>query len=197
MVYVFYGFNESKEEWWQKTREVVRSQALPPDIDDRDAFKALTFGFGVNVMLFNEAMHWMALTAIRDALLLGAAHAIPQPEPDTQRRAGTLRPRIRRPYTMAPSAVPAEGTGRVVPMHRMEFAPAAGISEHLNFPRHLYVPDNAVPVIERIDGTQTLDQLFAGITAGQGLPGSPGELRHAFDRLIDVLVGFEAIGFDG
>jgi hypothetical protein len=157
MAYVFYGFNTPKEEWWRRTRELIRAEALPTDIDDRDAFIALTFGFGVNVTLFQEAIACfgqMAAPRIRDALMGHRADRQLELPPDA-------RPRLARGYECVPSVVPAEGTGRVVPMTRIELAPKPGGPPNAAFPRHVYVPDALVPLIGRFDGTRSVNTLLA------------------------------------
>lgn len=158
MAYVFYGFNAPKEEWWQKTRELVRAQALPTNIDDREAFIALTFGFGVNVTLFHEAIACfgqLAAPRIREALL-GK-----QEEPALAISRGA-RPKLIRAYATSPSAVPAEGTGRMIPMTRVELAAVTdATAEHSAFPRHFYLPDALVPLLEHIDGSRTVTELLA------------------------------------
>jgi flavin-dependent dehydrogenase len=156
MAYVFYGFNSSKEDWWHKTRELLRAEALPEDIDDKEAFMALTFGFGVNLSLFREAISCFGQLAgpqLREILLGGKA----APEPrlrDYARRPsldGTARPRLTAPYQVVPSVIPLEGTGRVLPLSRIELgaAPARAAS----FPRTLYVPDDVTPALARLDGS--------------------------------------------
>jgi hypothetical protein len=141
----------------------MRTEALPPDITDRDAFMALIFGFGINRSLFHEAHSWlgqMAGAAIGDALLPGPKATaafdpsdIPLPLPRD------MRPRLCRRPIKVPSVVPVDGTGRVVPMTRLEFAPEQAAGTIAAFPRHLYVPDEVIYVLDALDGHHTVRDL--------------------------------------
>jgi clorobiocin biosynthesis protein Clo-hal/halogenation protein CepH len=155
MAYVFYGFNSSKEAWWQETRALMRTQALPEDIDEREAFMALTFGFGVNLTLFREAISCFGQLAgpqLREILLRGK----PAPEPELRDYArrpplpGAARPRLVVPHTVAPSVIPIEGTGRVMPLSRVELGGAG--DREARFPRALYLPDDVAALLPRLDG---------------------------------------------
>jgi hypothetical protein len=190
MAYVFYGFNAGKEEWWEKTRELIRAEALPPDVEDRDAFIALTFGFGVNVMLFQEAIACfgqMAAPRIRDALLGRLQPGMLERSADLRADA---RPRLVRTYESVPSTVPAVGTGRVVPMTRIQLSPRPNARNHAAFPRHVYIPDALVDLLPRIDGTATVEDLVrqAGELLGPNVEGSRLG-RH----LLRALAGFDAL----
>jgi flavin-dependent dehydrogenase len=166
MAYVFYGFNSSKEEWWRRTRELMRSQALPDDITDREAFEALTFGFGVNLTLFREAISCFGQLAgpqLRDILMSGKQ----APEPELRdyqrvpRRSAAARPKLVKRFSVAPSFIPVEGTGRVIPMSRVEIEDAAPGRE-ARFPRSLYVPDELAALLGRLDGQTPLAALGDG-----------------------------------
>ena len=190
MAYVFYGFNASKEHWWEKTRALVRAEALPPDVDNRDAFIALTFGFGVNVTLFQEAIACfgqMAAPRIRDALLGSPSPPTPERPEDVP---STARPRLTRGYECVESTVPAEGTGRVVPMTRIELAPLPNAPNRAAFPRHVYVPDAFVSLLPRIDGTATVQALLS--RAGE-LLGPRQDGARLGRHLLRALAGFDAL----
>jgi hypothetical protein len=155
MAYVFYGFNSTRQQWWQQTRALMRREALPEDIDDKEAFMALTFGFGVNLTLFREAISCFGQLAgpqLREILLGG--RAAPEPElRDYSRRppvAASARPRLAVPHRVAPSVIPLEGTGRVLPLSRIELDDGGG--RHAQFPRALYVPDEVAALLPRLDG---------------------------------------------
>ncbi len=163
MAYVFYGFNSSKEEWWHETRELMRSQALPDDITDREAFQALTFGFGVNLTLFREAISCFGALAgpqLREILLRGQQVAEPRLRDyeRVQQRSPAARPRLTKRISMAPSFIPVEGTGRVLPMTRLELEDAAPGRE-AHFPRSFYVPDEVAALVSRLDGQTPLAAL--------------------------------------
>lgn len=185
MLYTFYGFNSTKEAFWQQTREIMRAQALPPDVSDRDAFLAMTFGFGVNSMLFREATsHFgqVAMNRIRDMLLEGDSGEAQYGETGDYGRpslAPDACPRVVAPYAMTPSAIPIEGTGRMVPVTRLEFSVPgpAGAS----FPRHFYLPDPWLSVVEQLDGKRTVAEL-ARAAAERPIP---RYLRHVpVDRFV-------------
>jgi flavin-dependent dehydrogenase len=178
MAYVFYGFNSTKEDWWLKTRARMRSEALPDDIDDREAFMALTFGFGVNLSLFREAISCFGQLAgpqLRDILVGGKP--VPEPElRDYSRRpavSGASCPRLASAYRVAKSVIPVEGTGGVLPLSRIELDAAPG--REAQFPRTLYVPDEIAGLLERLDGK----------TPAAALGDSPGA-RHLL-RALDGL----------
>ncbi len=178
MLYTFYGFNSTKEAFWHQTREIMRSQALPADVGDRDAFLAMTFGFGVNSLLFREATsHFgqVAMNRIRDMLLGGPDAGVHLNEIGEYGRASVpadARPRLVAPYTLTPSAIPIEGSGRMVPMTRVELTvPSPGGA---SFPRSYYVPDPWLFLLEQMDGQHTVAELTQA-AAGRPLP---PYLRH-------------------
>lgn len=196
MAYVFYGLNSTQGDWWRRARELIRAQALPDDITDHDAFFAVITGFGVNVTLFNEAMNFMAQgfgAKVADALLRGPRHAraggvAPPVRRDLARNA---RPRITRAYTHAPSAVPIEGTGRMVPMNRVEFAPAPGAKDHDAFPRHLFVPDELTPLLARLDGSASVADLVHQVSSRGTSPSRAEEVLQNLLRSLEALRAIE------
>jgi flavin-dependent dehydrogenase len=164
MAYVFYGFNGNKEQWWQATRGLLRGAVLPPNLSDRDAFIAATFGFGVNALVFREAIScfgFMAGPQVRDALTGRSSSAQPEPRDYNQmpELGKTAKPRLTFGYATSPSAVPAVGTGRMVPMMRVDLDPIPGASEQARFPRHIYVPDQVAAVLPQLDGQHTIAEL--------------------------------------
>jgi hypothetical protein len=201
MLYTFYGFNSTKEAFWQQTREIMRTHALPPDVSDRDAFLAMTFGFGVNSMLFREATsHFgkVAMNRIRDMMLTGDAAEAHYGETGDYGRPSLepgARPRVVAPYTVTPSAIPIEGSGRMVPMSRLEFTvpSAAGAS----FPRHYYMPEPWLALLEQMDGKRTVAELTRA-AADQPLP---PYLRHAsvsrfFDETLRSMLAMGVVRAD-
>jgi flavin-dependent dehydrogenase len=186
MLYTFYGFNSTKEAFWQQTRELMRSHALPADVSDRDAFLAMTFGFGVNSLLFREATsHFghVALNRIRDMLLDPAraeTHLNQTGDYGGPALAPDSRPKLEAPYALVPSAIPIEGSGRMVPMTRVDFSVPS--STGASFPRHFYVPDPWLPLLEQLDGRRTVGEI-ARTAAARPLP---GYLRNApVDRFVN------------
>jgi flavin-dependent dehydrogenase len=163
MLYTFYGFNSTKEDFWRQTRDLMRSHALPPDVGDRESFMTMTFGFGVNALLFREATsHFgkVAMNRIRD-MLLGGPDAEVQPNQLGDYATASLpesaRPRLVVPFDVTPSAIPFEGAGRMVPMSRVEFLVQG--AEVASFPRYYYLPDAWLGLLERMDGKTTVGEL--------------------------------------
>jgi flavin-dependent dehydrogenase len=186
MLYTFYGFNSTKEDLWRQTREQMRAHALPPDVADRDAFMAMTFGFGINSMLFQEATsHFgkVAMNRIRGMLLDGSDAKVELNQMgdwDTTSLPDDARPKVIAPYTLASSAIPIEGTGRMVAMSRVDFMVP---SRHgAAFPRSYYMPDAWLPMLEQMNGQTTVRDLVAAASARA----VPPYLRHVkVDRFVD------------
>lgn len=193
MLYTFYGFNSTKEDFWGQTRELVRSQALPDDMSDREAFMATTFGFAVNSMLFHECtQHFgrVSLNRIRDMLVGGpdakaAPNEMGEYYPDALPMSS--RPKLVAPYEVVPSSVPLDGTGRMIPMARLEFIVAN--DRAANFPRHFYMPEPWVPVLARLDGLTTLQAIVDEASQMPPPPyvghvGAERFLRHAIGSMV-------------
>lgn len=200
MAYVFYAFNSSPSDWWARARTLVRSQALPEDITNVQAFFALTSGYGVNTSLFSEASNFIAQNfgaQVADALWNGArdVHVPPERLPAPRVPGGDERPRVVRPYRVSASAVPVEGSGRMVPMDRVEFEPLSPTHEDPGFPRHLFVPEALRVALERLDGSVSIDALRNEILGGPAFRGAdPRRSRDAFNNLIRSLAGLQAFG---
>lgn len=190
MLYTFYGFNTTKEDFWRQTRELVRSHALPEDMGDREAFMSTTFGFVVNSMLFHECIqHFgrVSLNRIRDMLLHGE-EAEAQPNEMGDYHPDAL-PREAKPlrvvdYRVVPSAIPLDGTGRMVPMARVDFLMSDGRDAH--FPRHFYMPDAWVPALDKMDGQNSLDDIVRSVGAGGG---SASLVHVSADRFLRHAIG--------
>lgn len=195
MLYTFYGFNTTKEAFWGQTREMVRSHALPDDMGDREAFMSTTFGFVVNSMLFHECtQHFgrVSLNRIRD-MLLGTGDGQEQynkmGEYHPEELAVTTRPKLVAEYTVHPSSVPLDGSGRMIPMARLEFQVPGQGDREAKFPRHFYMPEQWVTALSKLDGEHTLGD---AIQAAEALPPPPyvGQLgagrflRHAVTSMV-------------
>lgn len=192
MLLFFYGFNSTKERFWAETRDLVRGHALPPSIGDRDAFLAFTFGFGVNTMLFHEATQTFghaSLNHIRNKIL-GSERDDPEAGGPGAYEVPSVpwsaRP-VLAPFRRGDSAVPVAGTGRVIPMTRVEFGAIAASPGAARFPRYLYVPDELVFVLEMMDGHHSASELARRVAPLQirGLRGRKPEqfLAHILRSL--------------
>lgn len=193
MLYTFYGFNTTKESFWAQTRGLVRSQALPDEMSDREAFMSTTFGFVVNSMLFHECtQHFgrVSLNRIRDMLIGGDGgkeqwNDMGEYYPDALPL--DARPRIVAEYREVPSSVPLDGTGRMIPMSRLEFQVPHEREAH--FPRHFYMPESWAKVLPRMDGKNTLDAIVREASAMPKPPyvgdvGAERFLRHAVGSMV-------------
>lgn len=193
MLYTFYGFNSTKEDFWRTTRERVVGHAIPADMSDREVFMATTFGFAVNAMLFHECtQHFgrVSLNRIRD-MLVGGADAVEQPNEMGDYAPQTLpssaRPERVASYEVVESAVPLDGTGRMAPMARVDFA-LAHASGH-TFPRHFYMPDSWVGALELMDGRTSLEDIVRKAATWPAPPyvrhvGADRFLRHAIGSMV-------------
>ena len=163
MIAIFYGFNSSKEDYWNHTREILRGQALPEGIDNRDAFLAFTCGYGVNSMLMNEAtQHFgnVSLNRIRDMCLKDsmqlqlnqAGDYGDNPASDESCPAWVSKPRF------TPTTLPLPGTGRVTPIIRAEFGDATSDDTQVQFPRYLFIPREMMPILNQFDGATSIRQ---------------------------------------
>lgn len=200
MAYVFYGFNLTKEEWWEKTRSVIHDQALSSDLADRDAFMSALFGFGINLPLFHEAtamLGQMLGMTVRDALLgRGSSDADYRNFERTPELPKSATPKLIRECRRIPSAVPVEGTGRMVPMTRLEFDPIAttGTSATASFPRHIYVPDEMAGLLDKLDGKTTIAELTRTVQPSRSLSHFPRVDPTRFvAHMVKALAGLGAL----
>ena len=163
MVYIFYGFNSSKENFWSEARNLLHAHALPAEIGDRDAFKAFTFGYGVNTMLFHEAtQHFghVSLHRIREMCLSEDLDKVEMSDPGEYGKgvlSDTTRVRLKAKLQSTDSVVPVVGTGRVIPMSRVSIE-SDGVNG-ARFPRHMYLPEQVLTVISQLDGSASLVEL--------------------------------------
>lgn len=171
MLYTFYGFNTTKESFWKETRDMVRAHGLPDDMGDREAFMSTTFGFVVNSLLFHECIqHFgrVSLNRIRD-MLVGGPSAVARPnemgEYEPTAVPGSARPRRIAEFRRIEASVPLDGTGRMVPMTRLDFRIPTDDGAH--FPRHFYMPDAWVPALDRMDGNTDLDVIIREVSASE------------------------------
>ena len=200
MLYVFYGFNASKEHLWAETRELLRGHALPGGMEDRDAFMAFTFGYGVNTLLVHEAtQHFgqVALRRIRDMCLdeerapieLGemGGYAVPSlPEEAT--------PRLSLAFEVEPGVIPVAGTGRVVPMPRVVLASPGDGGAKARFPRYLYIPDELLFVLDALDGQTTVRSLLERVRRAGPVRSLRGSSPERFvEHVLRALSGIGAL----
>jgi len=203
MVNVFYGFNSSKEAFWAQTRELLRGHALPKNVADRDAFMAFTFGYGVNSLLVHEAtQHFgsVALRRIRDMCLEPEADiSLSDPgdyAPSNLPRAA--RPRLLESYQVGDTVIPVPGSGRVVPMARVEIGSAATGAASSRFPRYFFLPDELVPLLKELDGTRTVQSLLDQVVAERSVRLAGGKTpEQLVEHVLRCLDRMGALDFEG
>lgn len=176
MLYVFYRFNGDRSEYWRRARDLIQRESLPPNITDREAFMALTFGYGVNTHVFHEATQHFGQVAMRRIFDMGNSEDAPIAWSDPGEFGGRSldqddRPTLLHAPTIRETVIPIHGAGRMIPMRRLEFATNGATG----FPRHLYAPDWLSEVVCGLDGSRTVRELTASLT--------PGRIRFGANRL--------------
>lgn len=152
LTWFFYKFNARKDEWWALARDLIDSAGLPAQANDRQAFLAFASGFAARRAVHREPNGVFGepffADAFRHLVAGGAAPASPPPPPRLSR---TDRPALIGPLTQRASAVPLDGTGRVIPALRVEVRPPG--SEAAALIRRLYVPPTMAPLFDWLDGS--------------------------------------------
>src|SRR5262249_51095612 len=137
-------------------------------ITDRDAFMALTFGYGVNTYVFHEATQHFGQVAMRRIFDMGNSQDAPIAWSDPGEFGGRAldhgsRPTLRQAPVIIETVIPIHGTGRMIPMRRLEFA----TSESGPFPRHIYLPDWLSEIVCGLDGSRTVHELASALAPGR------------------------------
>lgn len=195
MLYVFYGFNGDRSDYWRTARDLIQREWLPPNITDRDAFMALVFGYGVNTYLFHEATQHFGQVAMRRIFDMGNQEDAPIAWSDPGTFAGKSlhdgsRPRLKQPPAISETVIPIHGTGRMIPMRRLEFA----TEETGRFPRHVYAPDWLSDIVCGLDGSRTVQDLTDALPAGQVRFGAKKlERRDVLQRTLRMLYSLGAL----
>jgi len=196
MLYVFYRFNGDRSEYWRTARDLIQRESLPANITDREAFMALTFGFGVNTYVFHEATQHFGQVAMRRIFDMGNAEDAPIAWSDPGEFGGKSlddgsRPVLLQTPAITETVIPIHGTGRMIPMRRLEFA----TNDSGRFPRHLYAPDWLSDVVCGLDGSRTMQELTSALAPGRVRFGAKMlERRDVLHRTLRMLHSLGALG---
>jgi flavin-dependent dehydrogenase len=176
MLYVFYRSNTDRSAYWHTARDLIQRESLPPNITDREAFMALTFGYGVNTYVFHEATQHFGQVALRRIFDMGNSADAPIAWSDPGEFGGQSldddsRPVLLKAPAIKETVIPIHGTGRMIPMRRLEFA----TSDSGGFPRHIYAPDWLSEMVCSLDGARSVRQLAASLP--------PGRIRFGANKL--------------
>lgn len=195
MLYVFYRFNGDRSEYWRNARDLIQREMLPANITDREAFMALTFGFGVNTYVFHEATQHFGQVAMRRIFDMGNSEDAPIAWSDPGDFGGRsldddARPALVQPPAVTETVIPIHGFGRMIPMRRLEFAtPDSG-----RFPRHVYAPDWLSDILRHLDGSRTVRELTAALPEGRVRFGAKKlERREVLHRTLRMLYSLGAL----
>jgi flavin-dependent dehydrogenase len=196
MLYVFYRFNGDRSDYWRTARDLIQRESLPANITDREAFMALTFGYGVNTYVFHEATQHFGQVAMRRIFDMGNQEDAPIAWSDPGEFGGRslddgARPVLRQAPVITETVIPIHGTGRMIPMRRLEFA----TSESGPFPRHVYAPDWLSEVVCRLDGSRTVRELTSALAPGRIRFGAKKlERSDVLQRTLRMLYSLGAVG---
>ena len=73
------------------------------------------------------------------------------------------RPVLLQAPTITETVIPIHGTGRMIPMRRLEFP----TNDSGRFPRHLYAPDWLSEIVCGLDGSRTVRERASGLAPGR------------------------------
>jgi flavin-dependent dehydrogenase len=195
MLYVFYRFNGDRSDYWHTARDLIQRESLPANITDREAFMALTFGYGVNTYVFHEATQHFGQVAMRRIFDMGNAEDAPIAWSDPGEFGGRSlgddsRPLLRQSPVITETVIPIHGTGRMIPMRRLEFA----TSETGRFPRHIYAPDWLSELVCGLDGSRTVREMTDALAPGRIRFGAKKlERRDVLQRTLRMLFSLGAL----
>ncbi len=189
MLSVFYRFNGDRSDYWRAARDLIQSESLPANITDREAFMALTFGYGVNTYVFHEATQHFGQVAMRRIFDMGNAGDAPIAWSDPgafggKSLDGQSRPVLLQVPEMVETVVPINGTGRMIPMRRLDFA----APENKGFPKHVYAPDWLSDIVNALDGSRTVSELTGSLEPGRTRFGAKKiDRREVLERTLRML----------
>lgn len=195
MLYVFYRFNGDRSAVWRSARELIQHESLPANITDREAFMALTFGFGINTHLFHEVTQHFGQVAMRRIFDMGNSEDAPIAWSDPGEFGGRslddeYRPILQRAPVITETVIPIHGQGRMIPMRRLEFA----TSDTGRFPRHVYAPDWLSDIVCGLDGSRTVRELTDALAPGRVWFGAKKlERRDVLHRTLRMLYSLGAL----
>jgi flavin-dependent dehydrogenase len=196
MLYIFYRFNGDRGEYWRAARDLIQRESLPANITDREAFMALTFGYGVNTFVFHEATQHFGQVAMRRIFDMGNAEDAPIAWSDPGEFGGRSldeqsRPVLLQKPEIEETVIPIHGTGRMIPMRRLDF----GDAENRGFPKHVYAPDWLSDLVRGLDGSRTVGELAASLAPGRIRFGAKKvERREVLETTLRMLYSLGVVG---
>ena len=88
------------------------------------------------------------------------------------------------------TVIPIHGTGRMIPMRRLEFA----TNDTARFPRHVYAPDWLSEIVCGLDGSRTVRELNDALAPGRVRFGAKMlERRDVLQRTLRMLYSLGAL----
>jgi hypothetical protein len=100
------------------------------------------------------------------------------------------RPVLRKAPVITETVIPIHGTGRMIPMRRLEFS----TPENGRFPRHLYAPDWLSEIVCGLDGSRTVRELTSTLPPGRIRFGAKKlERRDVLQRTLRMLYSLGAL----
>jgi len=149
----------------------------------------------VNTYVFHEATQHFGQVAMRRIFDMGNQEDAPIAWSDPGEFGGRsvdtgARPVLRHAPGITDTVIPIHGTGRMIPMRRLEFATA----ESGRFPRHLYAPDWLTKIVCGLDGSRTVRELAEALPPGRVRFGARKlERREVLERTLRMLYSLGAV----
>lgn len=179
LTWFFYKFNARKDDWWARARELIDSAGLPAQATDRQAFLAFASGFAARRAVHREPNGVFGEPFFADAF----RHLIaPGGAAGGDRGGGGevgVAPRLQRTdrvrlvgaVVRRASAVPLDGSGRVIPALRVEVLgggePGTGGAALV---RRIHVPPTMAPLFDWLDGSADVVALAERLEREIGSP---------------------------
>lgn len=166
VTHLFYAYNSSRSDWWRECSTLLRESVYVPDGAEKASFLAFANGFSARHGLYEEAVN-----AFGNSFLLGLGGSLfpgegvfedgeggcPFRDPsEVLTRDPVLRMKVA--WTCEPFALPAIGTGRLVPVDRLEFD--RDVPEGQAIARRLVVPKGQGATVDLFDGRRRLSQVI-------------------------------------
>ncbi|GDX79185.1 hypothetical protein LBMAG42_09960 [Deltaproteobacteria bacterium] len=179
VTWFFYRFNERPDAWWGEARRQVADAGFPSQAHDRHAFTAFATGFAARRSVFREPNGMFGEPFFEDAFRRLVNPAAAPPPPSRPRLKSSDRPRLLGRAELRASAVPVDGSGRMIPALRVEVhTPAAHGGDALV--RRLFVPRSMAPLFAWLDGNHDLASLVRRLdgTLHLGIEHEPALVRY-------------------
>ena len=190
MLYVFYRFNGDRSDYWRTARDLIQRESLPANITDREAFMALTFGYGVNTYVFHEATQHFGQVAMRRIFDMGNSEDAPIAWSDPGEFGGKSLDDECRPVLLQAPGDQGNGDSHSRDRPHDPHAPT-GVRHAARtgrFPRHVYAPDWLSEIVCGLDGSRTVRELTASLAPGRVRFGAKKlERRDVLQRTLRML----------